>query len=84
MSDIIARNAGQLGAIVRRLRKSRKLTQDRLAALMSVRQATVSRLEQGAPTTQLGMLMDALAALDLELVVRPRTKGQVQEIEDLF
>lgn len=84
MSDIIARNAGQLGAIVRRLRKSRKLTQDRLAALMSVRQATVSRLEQGAPTTQLGMLMDALSALDLELVVRPRTKGQVQEIEDLF
>jgi HTH-type transcriptional regulator / antitoxin HipB len=84
MGDIIARDARQLGAIVRRLRKSRKLTQDRLAALMSVRQATVSRLEQGAPTTQLGMLMDALSALDLELVVRPRTKGQVQEIEDLF
>jgi HTH-type transcriptional regulator/antitoxin HipB len=84
MSDIIARNARQLGAIVRRLRKSRKLTQDRLAALMNVRQATVSRLEQGTPTTQLGMLMDALSALDLELVVRPRTKGQVQEIEDLF
>jgi len=77
MSDIIARNAGQLGAIVRRIRKSRKLTQGRLGALMSVRQATVSKLEQGGP-------MDALSALDLELVVRPRTKGQVQEIEDLF
>ena len=84
MSDIIARNAGQLGAIVRRIRKSRKLTQGRLGALMSVRQATVSKLEQGGPTTPLGMLMDALSALDLELVVRPRTKGQVQEIEDLF
>lgn len=84
MSDIIARNAGQLGAIVRRIRKSRQLTQDRLGALMNVRQATVSKLEQGAPTTQLGMLMGALSALDLELVVRPRTKGQVQEIEDLF
>ena len=29
MTDIIARNAGQLGAIVRRIRKSRGLTQER-------------------------------------------------------
>ncbi len=84
MSEIIARNAGHLGAVVRRIRKSRQFTQERLAALMSVRQATVSKLEEGIPTIHLGTLMDALSALDLELVVRPRTRGQVQEIEDLF
>ena len=84
MSDIIARTAGHLGAIVRRIRKSRQLTQDGLAALMSVRQATISKLEEGIPTIHLGTLMDALSALDLELVVRPRTKRDKQEIEDLF
>ncbi len=84
MADIIARTPPQLGAIVRRIRKSRTLTQAGLAALMNVRQATVSRIEHGTPTAQLGTLMDALSALDLELVVRPRRKGQLRELEDLF
>jgi len=84
MTDIIARNAGQLGAIVRRIRKSRGLTQERLGALMGARQATVSGIEDGATMTRLGTLMDALSALDLELVVRPRSKADMREIEDLF
>jgi hypothetical protein len=33
---------------------------------------------------QLGILIDALTALDLELVVRPRTKAAAQDIEELF
>ena len=51
---------------------------------MNARQATVSKLESGEPATQLRVLMDAVAALDLELVIRPRTKVTAQEIEDLF
>jgi HTH-type transcriptional regulator/antitoxin HipB len=51
---------------------------------MNVRQATVSKLEQGEPATQLRILMDALAALGLELVIRPRTTSSVKELEDLF
>ena len=51
---------------------------------MSARQATVSKLEAGEPATQLEILMDALTALDLELVIRPRTKAQPKNIEDIF
>jgi HTH-type transcriptional regulator/antitoxin HipB len=51
---------------------------------MSARQATVSKLESGEPATQLRIFMDALTALDLELVIRPRTKLSTQDIEELF
>ena len=65
-------------------RKKRALTQGRLGELMNARQATVSTLEKGARSTRLQTLLDALAALDLELVVRERTKGQLRDIEDIF
>jgi hypothetical protein len=32
----------------------------------------------------LGTLLDLTAALDLELVLRPRTKGSASEIEEIF
>jgi HTH-type transcriptional regulator/antitoxin HipB len=51
---------------------------------MHARQATVSKLESGETGTQLGVLIDALTALDLELVVRPRTRASSDEIEKLF
>jgi len=47
-----------------------------------LRQATVSRLEAGEPAVQLSTLIAALSALDLELVVRPRSSAS--EIEGLF
>ncbi len=49
-----------------------------------MRQATISKLEDGEPATQLSVLIGALAALELELIVRPRSKGSSQEIEELF
>ncbi len=82
--DTIARSTKQLGAAVRRHRRLRKLSQDALGQKAHTRQATVSKLEAGEPGTQLRTLMDALAALDLELVVRPRSKALVSEIEDIF
>jgi HTH-type transcriptional regulator/antitoxin HipB len=51
---------------------------------MHARQATVSKLEAGKPATQLRTLMDALSALDLELVVRPRAKTSSRDSEDGF
>ena len=48
------------------------------------RQATISNLEVGKAGTRVCTLLDVLAALDLEIVVRPRTKGSTAEIEDLF
>ena len=80
----IARTPGQIGAIVRRHRRRHGLTQGQLGEKIGLRQATVSKLEAGAPATQLRTVLDALMALDLEIVIRPRTKESANEIEDLF
>jgi HTH-type transcriptional regulator / antitoxin HipB len=82
--ETIARTTKQLGAAIRRHRRQKDLSQGSLGEQMHARQATVSKLESGEPATQLRILMDALAALDLELVIRPRTKVSAQDIEDLF
>ena len=84
MTDQIARNEKQLGAILRRVRKRAGLTQGALGEHIHLRQGTVSRLEAGEPAIQLRTLMAALSALDLELVVRPRGKASEGDIEDLF
>ncbi|MGY8669241.1 helix-turn-helix domain-containing protein [Bradyrhizobium sp. UFLA05-109] len=80
MTQHIARTEKQLGAILRRVRKQAGLTQSGLG----VRQGTVSRLEAGAPAIQLRTLMEALAALNLELVVRTRSKASPTDIEGIF
>jgi HTH-type transcriptional regulator / antitoxin HipB len=84
MSEQIARSEKQLGAILRRARKSAGLSQAQLGEKISLRQATISKLEDGAPATQLRTALAALAALDLELVVRPRSKAAAPDIEDIF
>jgi HTH-type transcriptional regulator/antitoxin HipB len=82
--DTIVRTPKQLGASIRRYRRRKDLTQGGLGEKMRARQATVSKLESGEPATQLRILMDALTALDLELVIRPRTKVSTEDIEALF
>lgn len=84
MTDQIARDEKQLGVILRRARKKARLTQGALGDHIRLRQGTVSRLEAGEPAMQLRTLMAALSALDLELVVRPRSKASAADIEDLF
>jgi HTH-type transcriptional regulator/antitoxin HipB len=84
MSEQIARTEKQLGAVVRRVRKQAGLTQGGLGERIHLRQATISRLEAGEPAIQLHTVMEALAALGLELVVRPRSRGGAADIEDLF
>ena len=82
--DAIARTPGQLGAAVRRARRQAGISQQELGSRIQLRQATISRLESGEPGTRLQTLLDTLAALDLELVVRPRTKGSKSTLADIF
>jgi HTH-type transcriptional regulator / antitoxin HipB len=82
--NTIARATNQIGAVLRRVRRQKGLTQRELGDLMHVRQATVSKLESGEAGTQLGVLITALAALDLELVIRARSKASTDEIDELF
>lgn len=82
--DQIARTPQQIGAIVRRQRKKLGLSQDDLGTRTHLRQATISKVESGEPATRLQTLLDTLSALDLEIFIRPRTRGSANQIEDLF
>jgi HTH-type transcriptional regulator / antitoxin HipB len=84
MTQHIARTEKELGAILRRARKQAGRTQLDMGKNIHLRQATISRLEAGAPAIQLRTLMGALAALSLELVVRPRSKASAADIEEIF
>ena len=83
LMDQIARTPGQIGAVVRRRRKALELSQDALGEKISMRQATISNLEAGDRGAKIGTLLDAMSALGLELVIRPRTRGRADEMDDL-
>jgi len=79
-----ARTAKQIGAIIRRARRHADLTQAQLAGKIGLRQATVSRLERGEDETNLGTLLDALAALGLEIIIDERGKASLEDLGTLF
>lgn len=82
--DQATRTQAQLGAALRRARKTKRLTQAGLAEQINKRQATVSNLESPDGGATLETLFAVLSALDLELVVRPRTKGSRDSLADVF
>ena len=83
MTDL-ARTPKQIGTIIQRARKKRGWTQTRLAERAGLRQATISIIEGGMTPAKLDSILAVLAALDLELRVGARTKGQGRDIEELF
>ena len=80
----VARTIKQIGAGVRRARRLQNLTQSQLANKINVRQATISTFETGEEGASLQTLLAILAALNLELVIRPRSKASPGDIEEIF
>ena len=76
--ESIARSPLQLGNYIRQRRRELGLTQEKLAAKVGVRQRTISDIETSAAAR-----VDTVL-LDLELMIRPRTKGSARDIERLF
>lgn len=64
-----------LGAALRRERRLQNLTQQQLGKKINMRQATISKLEAGDPGVQVDTIFRVLAGLNLEIVVRTRTKA---------
>jgi len=62
-----------LGAVIKRQRKAKKLTQTQVGAQFNLDQSTLSSVEQGKEGTRLITLFRILSALDLEIIIR--TKG---------
>lgn len=80
--DQVARTTKQIGASIRRRRRALGLRQADVGDKTNLRQATISALENGEPGTQLRTLVDIMATLDLELVIRERSRAA--DIEDVF
>lgn len=65
-------NPGELGEMVRKRRKSLRLTQEELAAVAAVTPRLLGEVERGKPTAQLDGVLRTLAALGLDLYARSR------------
>lgn len=61
-----------LGNAIKRQRKVKKLSQKEAGSAFNLDQTTVSSIEQGAPGTRLETLFRILAALDLEMIIKPK------------
>ena len=81
--ETITRTPVQLGNSIRERRRKLGLTQEQLAEKVGVRQRTISDVES-AGAARVDTLLRMLVALDLELLVRPRTKGSASDIEAIF
>jgi len=84
MSENIARSPGQLGAIVRRLRKQKRLSQMDLGARAGLHQSAISRIENGETTASLDTVFLIFQALDMELSIQERTAMEASSVADIF
>ncbi len=72
MGDTV-KSVADIGAAIRRKRKSDGLTLAEAAGLCNVNYRFLSDLENGKETVRLGKVLQVLAALGLELQIQDRT-----------
>jgi len=72
MDDYSIKTPQQLGAVLQGYRRERGLTQKEAGAKVGMAQKAVSKIELAPGRTGLSLIFKLLAALELELVVRPR------------
>ena len=70
--DYPIKTPSQLGAVLKGFRRERKLTQANVGAKVGLKQNAVSEIESSPERSSLARVFKLLAALDLDLVVRPR------------
>ncbi|MFV1577460.1 helix-turn-helix domain-containing protein [Phaeobacter sp. JH20_37] len=73
-----------LGHAVRQARREKSWTQSDLATRSGVWQETISKVEAGRGGTKLDTILALLAALDLELLARTRSKGSASDFDNIF
>lgn len=66
------RTPGELGQAVRNHRKTRGLTQAKIAGLTNVSIGFLSDFENGKPTAEIGKILDTLNTLGLEVYIARR------------
>jgi HTH-type transcriptional regulator/antitoxin HipB len=73
--EFIIKTPQQLGPVLQGYRKQRRLTQSQAGAKVGLAQNVVSAMEKDPQRAGLARVFKLLAALDLELVVRPRGRS---------
>ncbi|MEP9392880.1 helix-turn-helix transcriptional regulator [Gordonia sp. VNQ95] len=79
IDDVRVRSASALGRVLRAARQSRGMTQSDLAEISRTNRYTLAQMEDGDATKAVDRLFDVLAALELELAVRPRRRRPAGE-----
>jgi HTH-type transcriptional regulator / antitoxin HipB len=74
MNEFTIKTPQQLGAVLRGFRNSKKLNQQAVGLKAALPQPVISKVESNSGRITLARLFKVLAALDLELVVRPKSK----------
>ncbi|TNJ34116.1 helix-turn-helix domain-containing protein [Prosthecochloris vibrioformis] len=75
------RTPAQLGLLLQGYRKELELSQTTAASKVGLSQKTVSALENHTDRCSLNSLFKLLSALDLELVLQPRSAGKPSDHE---
>lgn len=71
--------ATQLGSLLRQVRKNQGISQEDLSALADIGPRLIGEIERGKATAEIGKVLQLLASLGLEVIVRPRTTRDWQE-----
>lgn len=67
-------SAVSLGHILRSVRKKKGLSQTEAGKSVGIDQPTLSKIERGESNARIDTLFRLLAALDMEMIVKPRDK----------
>ncbi|WP_312527761.1 helix-turn-helix transcriptional regulator [Paracoccus sp. (in: a-proteobacteria)] len=78
------RSIAEIGQILRRLRRSKGITQAELGSLAGIRAHHISNIENGVTNPSAATLLALLAALDMDLQFVARDAGSAAQIEDIF
>lgn len=70
--NLIVTSPKALGNAIKRQRINKKLNQTEAGSSVNIDQTTASSIEHGAPGTRMETIFRMLAALELEMVIRPR------------
>jgi HTH-type transcriptional regulator / antitoxin HipB len=79
MKDTALRNAEQLGRTIRLKRQEQGLSQIALAAQLGVERKWVIHLEAGNPKAELGLVLKALHALNLQAFLNEKSASPGKE-----